>query len=142
MSDLEKIRILIKGISNSKNTEIYKSETYSIFIIFFLSIELFPNNLKIKDFLTKNKDFAFFLDNLDVELKDYLFQSRTVFIGRFIRLIENSEVSDVKNVMKVIYNIAFSENQYKDNSYTVKNFSNKKDVKNYYDSLLNSFKRG
>ncbi|MCC2530794.1 hypothetical protein LKL13_04525 [Bacillus velezensis] len=138
MNDLEKLRTLLHSLKSIKNDDIYRSETYSIYVIFFLSTEIFKNNIDVKDFLEENPEFHLFIKKYKMELKDYLFNSRTVLVGRFIRIIQKAEIADLKSIMKVIQNIAFFEVS---NSKLVNN-TVKTNEGNYYDSLLKQFKRG
>lgn len=138
MNDLEKLRNLLHSLRNVKNDEIYRSEAYSIYVIFFLSTEIFKNNIDVKDFLEKNPEFFLFIQKYKMELKDYLFNSRTVLVGRFIRIVQKADVADLKSIMKVIQNIAFFEA----NNTKLVNNKRKANDENYYDSLLNQFKRG
>lgn len=137
LSDLEKLRNLLHSLKGIKNDEIYRSESYSICVVFFLSREIFKNNIDVKDFLERNPEFTLFIRKYKMGLKDYLFKSRTVIVGRFIRLIQKADIADLKAVVKVIQNIAFFEAK---NS-TTNNIMNTTG-ENYYDSLLNQFKRG
>ncbi|WP_226646158.1 hypothetical protein [Mesobacillus subterraneus] len=137
MNDLEKLRNLIQPLKNIKNDDIYRSEAYSIYVVFFLSTDIFKNNIDVKDFMEKNTEFSFFIKKYKMELKDYLFNSRTLLIGRFIRIIQKADIGDLKTIMKVIHNIAFFEA--KNNNM---NNKLKPNEENYYDSLLNQFKRG
>lgn len=138
MSDLELLRKLTKSLRHTKVSDFYRSETYNVFIVFFLSTEIFKKNTEIKEFLEKNFEFKSFLIKYDINLKDYLFKSRTVLVGRFIRVVQKAEVEDLKTIMKVIHDIAFFEANNKIKASTPKSDSKK----NYYDSLLEQFKRG
>lgn len=137
LDDLEKLRHLLQSIKNIKNEDIFRSESYSIFILFLLSTEIFTHNPNIKEFLEKNSEFNSFLIKYEMELKEYLFKSRTVLIGRFIRIIEKAEIKDLKLILKIIQEIAFFESK---GSKTINNGN--KNEENYYDSLLGQFKRG
>ncbi|WML42443.1 hypothetical protein [Neobacillus sp. PS3-40] len=138
VNDLEKLRSLLHSLKNVKNDDIYRSEAYSIYVIFFLSTEIFKSNIDVKDFLEKNPEFFLFIKKYKMELRDYLFNSRTVLIGRFIRIIQKAAIADLKSIMKVIQNIAFFEAK---NTKLVNN-KVKANEENYYDSLLKQFKRG
>lgn len=138
MNDLEKLRVLLKSIKNTKNDDIYRSESFSIYITFFLSTEIFSSNFNVKDFLEKNLEFKSFTKKYDMDLKDYLFKSRTTLVGRLIRIIEKAETNDLKAIMKVIYDIAFFELK----NVSSKNYPQYDEKDNYYDSLLSQFKRG
>ncbi|KAB2952163.1 hypothetical protein F9B85_10140 [Heliorestis acidaminivorans] len=138
MNDLEKLRNLLQSLKNVKNDDIYRSKAYSIYVIFLLSTEIFKNNIDVKDFFEKNPEFLLFIKKYKMELKDYLFNSRTVLVGRFIRIIQKAEIADLKAIMKVIQNIAFFEAK---NTNLINN-KLKDNEENYYDSLLKQFKRG
>ena len=138
LNDLEKLRVLLKSLKTIKNEEIYRCESFSIYVTFFLSTEIFTNNYNVKDFLDKNSEFKSFAQKYEMDLKDYLFKSRTNLVGRLIRIIEKAEINDLKTIINVIYDIAFFEIK----SSSSKNSSNFKTKGNYYDSLLEQFKRG
>ncbi|MGR6904772.1 hypothetical protein [Lysinibacillus sp. BSL11] len=137
MDDLEKLRHLLQSIKNIKNEDIFRSESYSIFVLFLLSTEIFTYNPNIKEFLEKNSEFNSFLIKYEMELKEYLFKSRTVLIGRFIRIVEKADIKDLKLILKIIQEIAFFESK---GSKTINNGN--KNEENYFDSLLGQFKRG
>ena len=129
MSDLELLRILLVNIKNIREENTYKAHAYGILFTFLLSKEICKNNHDIQSFLEENK----------ISFKPYVFQSRTQVVGRISRIIESATFEQLKEINASIHQIAFFEADDKH----LKNNSNErsKSDDNYFDSLLNQFKR-
>lgn len=82
----------INKINKMKNTEIIKTELYSIFVILILSKNQFINNIEIKNFLS---DF-------NISFKEYVYYSRTMILARTLREIEKANEFEI-NEMKFIF---------------------------------------
>lgn len=126
MSDLELLRILLVNSKNIRDEQTYRAHTYSILLTLLLSKEVFKNNVDITTFLENNK----------ISFKPYVFHSRTQVVGRICRIIESSDINDLKKLNESIFPIAFDE------EYTNKRNNKSKKDENYFDSLLDQFKRG
>lgn len=60
-----------------------------------LSKELFPNNEDIKNYT---------MNNFDIDIKDYLFKSRTMLVARTNRYIYGLNDEELKNIYKYMNN--------------------------------------
>lgn len=137
LSDLEKLRFMLQPLKQLKDPELYRSKTYSIFVEFLLSTNIFGDNKKLKTFISENHSFIQFNSKYEIEMKDYLFKSRTNLVGRYIRKIQTAEINDIKTLIKVINDIAFFEATNPPKNNNAKSDENE----NYYDSLLEQFTR-
>lgn len=128
MSDLELLRILLVNSKNVRDEQTYRAHTYGILMTLLLSKEVFKNNSDINLFLEQNK----------ISFKPYVFQSRTQIIGRICRIIETTEIEKLKQINETVFQIAFKDDATKRGNSKVKKDENNE---NYFDSLLDQFKR-
>lgn len=77
----------IQKLSLDKDRQILKMDLYSTMIPFLLSKERFIRNIDIRDFTDRL--------NLNKEMKDYLFASRTQIVARMVREIDSFDDSQM-----------------------------------------------
>ena len=77
----------IQKLSLDKDQQILKMDLYSTMIPFLLSKERFIKNIDIRDFTDRL--------NLNKEMKDYLFASRTQIVARMVREIDSFDDSQM-----------------------------------------------
>lgn len=82
----------IRYIKNLKDEELIRMESYSLIVSFMLSKDVFKFNVDLKRFIEK----------LGIECKPYLLKSRTVILGRTIRVLEKAEKQQLLKYVSVI----------------------------------------
>lgn len=84
----------LKNIKNMKDDEGIKIELYSIFISMILSKEEFKNNIEIKELFKE----------LNIEVRPYIFKSRTALVGKIVRVIERADYDMINFCINVLEN--------------------------------------
>lgn len=137
---LENLYAKVSNIKKSDSDEKIKLEVYSVVTAFILSTKVFDRNIKIKEFLdSSNKNFG--------EFKPYVYDNRSLILGKVLRIVEAENklfnynfALDIKNHLEEI-NKEDEINSLKNKDNSKKKTTIKKD-KNYTDSLFSRFKRG
>lgn len=127
MSDLELLRILLVNSKSVRDEQTYRAHTYGIIMTLLLSKEIFKNN----------NDIQFFLEENRISFRPYVFHSRTQIAGRICRIIESYDFEQLKKINNSINQIAFED----ENTNKRGNTTKSKREENYFDSLLDQFKR-
>ncbi|MBE6064822.1 hypothetical protein [Clostridium cochlearium] len=97
----------IKLIDNRSKDEVIRLELFATLIPYIFSKEVFKNNKDIKSFID--------LLELQNEIKDYVYKSRTQIVARICKEIQNSERKALLHNAKVLKSSALElENNGKD----------------------------
>lgn len=127
MDDINKIRKKIHQINQMNSFENQKVEFYSLVVLFVLSKEIFKNN----------SDLGSFLENSDINFKEYVLKSRTLTLARLIREVEG--FSDIKKMSQLINNLKkLSENE-KENEKEKSDKNKQKTNDDYYKKLKEKY---
>lgn len=129
------IHMLYKKVSNIKRAqskERIKMDLYGIVIVFLLDKNLFKRNIDIKDFLNQTSPI---FNNF----KPYVFRSRTILIGRVLRILEKEDKMfcynfsiDIKTFIEKYFEVLDETN--------IDNKSENESEQNYTDKLFKRFK--
>lgn len=111
----------IKLIDNRSRDEDIRLDLYATLIPYILSVDIFKNNIDIKDFIESL--------SLQNELREYVYKSRTLIAARMSREIQKGDRNQLLHFVKALKNHA--SNQEDDNE------SNKKNIV----EMLNKYSR-
>ncbi|WP_414697151.1 hypothetical protein [Peptacetobacter sp. AB845] len=75
----------LKTILNIDEIEIKRMELYSLLVSVVLSKSIFKSN----------KELNFLFDSLNIKVKPYLLKSRTISLGKLIRVLEKSNSDEI-----------------------------------------------
>lgn len=139
---IENLYAKISSIKKSDSEERIKLELYGVVISFLLSTDIFTKNNKIKDFLISSH-------SIFEEIRPYAYDSRTILIGRVLRIVESQNklfnynfTLDIKSHIEKFMaenNIRIED---KSSESKNKNTESKNEKKqNYTDKLFDRFKR-
>nr|DAE48817.1 MAG TPA: hypothetical protein [Caudoviricetes sp.] len=108
----------IKKLGFTSTEESIRYEAYSIFTSMILSRQIFSKNQEIKEFL----------DNFEIDIKDYLLRNRASMLSKALKEInkmDNSQLLEVKKVLISIYSEYLEDDDYEKPSGYVKNILDK-----------------
>ncbi|PLV35361.1 hypothetical protein [Bacillus subtilis] len=129
MNGLKYVRSNLYKLDRRTNIEQIRIELFSCITYILLSKDFFKDNDSIKKFV--------FL--LDIDLKDYVYRSRTLICARINRAIEVADDERLHNFLDQTKKIVFDESM-KDIEHRKQN-SSKGERKNSIDELLSQFSR-
>lgn len=123
----------VTGIKRGQSKEKIKMELYGIVIVFLLDKELFKRNIDIKEFLNQTSPIF-------NSFKPYVYRSRTILIGRVLRVIEKEDKMfcynlsmDIKTFIEKYFDMIDKVN--------MDNKLESESEENYTDKLFKRFKR-
>lgn len=122
------IRTKLSQLDKRSNPEQLRVELFACLTYIFLSKEYFKLNKDIIDF---NKE-------LNIDLRDYVYKSRTLLVARMNREIQKADKETLFLFLEKTKNVVFKDISTGNSTIEHKN---KKDKENYIDDLFNQFSR-
>jgi hypothetical protein len=127
MSNVQ-ITLSLSKLNKRTNEETLRYELFSAYTYVILSKEYFKKNIDIKPFL----------EGANIELKKYVYLSRTQLLSRVMRIIHHADDSELRSLLKNIKNLVFEKTY----AYQEKESKIKEEKNSYFDSILDQFNRG
>lgn len=119
----------LKYIEQNNDEEITRIELYAIMASLLLSKEEFKTNKEISEFLNK----------IEIAFKPYILKSRTILLGKIIRILEKSDINKLNLFVEIIRGKLINETDVSSNE---KNKSvNKIKQSNYMNDILKKYSR-
>lgn len=121
----------IKNIEQNNDEEIIRIELYAIMVSLLLS----------KDEFKTNKEISEFLEKIDITFKPYILKSRTILLGKIIRILEKSELSELNLFVGIIKEKINIENEEKEVIFEKLKPVSKSRQLNYMNEILKKYSR-